>query len=332
VSEPWPDRKRILDLMWEFAGPTVVGAAAELDLWTAMGRDALSAEEVAERLGSDLRATTMVLDAVAAIRFLAKQGDRYSVPDELFPLLSEESPENILSMIRHLSNVRRNWSQLAWVAKAGIPAPRCASIRGPAADRDAFIAAMHAISGPLADGLVAQLAPPSFKHLLDVGGASGTWTLAFLRAVPEARATIFDLPDAIGQARGRLATSEFADRVTLVAGDYFLDDLPGRADFAWLSAIVHQHSRRHNRALFAKVYAALEHGGRIAIRDMVMEPSRIEPVAGALFAINMLTATETGGTFTFDELAEDLAAAGFVGPALRVKDRGMSSVVEATKK
>jgi SAM-dependent methyltransferase len=85
--------------------------------------------------------------------------------------------------------------------------------------------------------------------------------------------------------------------VTLAAGDFYVDDLPAGADFAWVSAICHQHSRRHNRELFAKVYRALAPGGRIAIRDVVMEPCRTQPRDGALFAINMLVNTDTGGTF-----------------------------------
>ena len=190
---------------------------------------------------------------------------------------------------------------------------------------------MHSYSGPLADDLVARLGPPKFEHLLDVGGASGTWTLAFLRAVPGARATVFDLPDAIVQARERIAGTEFADRIELVGGDFYTDDLPRGADFAWVSAIVHQHGREHNRRLFAKVHAALEPGARIAVRDVVMEPCRTRPPMGALFAINMLVNTESGGTFTFDELAEDLRTAGFRDPELTIPSVEMSAVVSATK-
>ena len=120
-----------------------------------------------------------------------------------------------------------------------------------------------------------------------MGGASGTWTLAFLRAVPGATATIFDLPDAIEQAHSRLIGTEFESRVTLAAGDFYVDNLPAGADFAWVSAICHQHSRRHNRELFAKVYQALAPSGRIAIRDIVMEPCHTQPRDGALFAINI---------------------------------------------
>ena len=72
-------------------------------------------------------------------------------------------------------------------------------------------------------------------------------------------------------------------------------------------------------------------GGRIAIRDVVMEPDRTKPLDGALFAINMLVNTNTGGTFTFEEYAEDLRAAGFEESRLQVKHEAMNSVVVARK-
>ena len=331
MSEPQPNRQQILDLMGAFRPACVIGAAAELDLWTALGGQSLTAAQVAEKLGCDLRATAMLLDAVAALGLLEKHDGRYSVAAELRGWLVEGSAETVLPMLQHMMSILRGWSQLAWVAKAGMPAPRQPSIRGPVADRASFIAAMHAISGPMADDLVRRLGPPKFRRLLDVGGASGTWTLAFLRAVPQAAATIFDLPDAIEQARGRISGTEFAKRITLTAGDFYADPLPGGADFAWVSAICHQHSRRHNRELFAKVQKALVPGGRIALRDVVMEPCRTRPSKGALFAINMLVNTESGGTYTFEEYADDLRAAGFDDPQLAVKHEAMNSVVVAVK-
>ncbi len=331
MSEPRPNRQQILELMSGYRAACVIGAAAELDVWGVLGEHSLTAGQLANRLGCDLRAVSMLLDAVAALDLLAKQEERYSVPPELRNWLVESDPQSVLPMLRHMANILRDWSHLAWTVKAGVPAPRQASIRGAAADRASFLAAMHSISGPMADDLVARLGPPRLRHLLDVGGASGTWSLAFLRALPGATATIFDLPDAIEQARERLTGTEFERRVTLVAGDFYLDELPVGADFAWVSAICHQHSRRHNRELFAKVYKALAPGGRIALRDMVMEPDHVSPREGALFAINMLVETDSGGTFTLAEYAEDLQAAGFENPQLAVKHEAMNSVVVASK-
>lgn len=331
TNHPRPNREQVLEMAAAFAPSCVLGAAAELDIFTVLGEEMLTADEVTSRLRSDLRASAMLLDAVTALGLLDKQDGRYSVPPELRPLLTMDTPESVLPMVLHRMNILRGWSQLAWVAKAGIPGPRQASIRGPAADREAFLAAMHTVSGPNADPLVARLLPLEFKRLLDVGGASGTWTIAFLKAVPGANATLFDLPDAIKQARDRFAGTEYAGRVTFVPGDFYTDRLPAGADFAWVSAIIHQHSRQHNRELFAKVFEALEPGGRIAIRDVVMEQDRTRPVEGALFAINMLVNTDEGGTFTFEEIAEDLRSAGFVEPELRVRSEDMNSVVIARK-
>ncbi len=332
ANKAWPTREQILELAAGFRGACVLGAAAELDVFTLVGDQQRSADEVADRLRSDRRATQMLLDALAALRLLAKESDRYSVPPELLPLLADGTPGSVLPMVRHNMNILRNWSQLAWVVKAGIPGPRQASIRGFEADRAAFIAAMHVVSGPIADDLVGRLGPLEIKHLLDVGGASGTWTLAFLRARPAARATIFDLPDAIQQARDRFARTEFAGRVAFASGDFYRDELPRGSDFAWVSAIIHQHSREDSRELFGKVFRALEPGGWIGIRDVVMEPCRTRPVFGAMFAINMLVATERGGTYTFSEIADDLAAAGFSDAQQPVRADDMTSVVVARKR
>ncbi len=179
--------------------------------------------------------------------------------------------------------------------------------------------------------MVAELGPPQFRHLLDVGGATGTWTLAFLRAVPEAQARLFDLPDAKPLVEARLAQTPLGNRIRFVGGDFYRDPLPTGADFAWLSAIAHQNSRQQNRELFTKVWTALEAGGRIGIRDVVMEPCRTRPVQGARFAVNMLVHTKGGGTYTFQEFAEDLQSAGFRNPQWVIRREDMNSVILAEK-
>ena len=331
MNPPTPSRDQLLEMAAQFRVSCVLGAAAELDLFAAIGAQSLGAEELSKKIRADLRATRMLADALTALGLLEKQSDdSYAVPAELRPLLTN-GPKSILPMVLHNMNLVRAWSKLAVAVRMGKPPEREPSIRGADGDRAAFIAAMHSISMAIADNLVARLGPPQFTHLLDVGGASGTWTLAFLRAVPGAKATLFDLPDAIAQAQQRLAGSEFAPRAKLVTGDFYADPLPSGADYAWVSAIIHQHSREETRALFAKVYAALVPGGRIGVRDVVMQPDRTRPVFGALFAINMLVNTERGGTYTFDEIAEDLRSAGFGEPRVAVSADDMTAVVEATK-
>ncbi|MEK7993161.1 MAG: methyltransferase, partial [Planctomycetota bacterium] len=306
-------------------------AGVALDVFTSLHEKPATARALASGLDTDPRATAILLDALAALGFLVKQSDLYSVPEDLAQLLSERSAENVLPMARHQANCLRRWAELPVVARTGKRPEPTASIRGEAADQADFIGAMHNISKPIADEVVSRLQPLKFRHLLDIGGGPATWTIAFLRAVPGARATLFDLPAVTSMARERLAEAGLLDRVTLVGGDFYTDDLPAGADLAWLGAICHQNSRQQNRALFAKAHAALDDGGVVVIRDVVMEPSRIEPAGGALFAVNMLTATEAGGTYTFDEYSEDLRQAGFGKAILVHRDEFMSSLIRARK-
>jgi predicted O-methyltransferase YrrM len=321
----------ILTLGRSFQGAAVLAAAADLEVFEHLSSNPKQAAELARILGCDLRGLTVLLDALAALGLLQKSGDAYALPPGLDAVMTSDGSQSVLAMAQHQANCLRNWAQLASAVKTGRPAQRIPSVRGEAADQAAFIGGMHNISAPDASQVIQALQPLEFKRLLDIGGASGTWTMAFLRACPAGKATLFDLPHVIPMARQRFAAAGLTERVQLVAGDFTTDPLPAGADLVWVSAIVHQNSRTQNRLLFAKVFAALVPGGRIAIRDILMDESRTGPVAGALFAVNMLVATEGGGTFTFKELREDMESAGFVDASVLREDEAMNSVVAANK-
>ncbi|UCG16415.1 MAG: hypothetical protein JSV19_14075 [Phycisphaerales bacterium] len=332
MAKSWT-RDELLALMRAYQPACVVAAAAELDVFTGLSGGPMTAAALASALGADVRGVTVLLDALAAMDLLDKHDGTYTTPPTLSDLLTETgSGSTVLAMVRHQANCLRRWGQLAQVTRAGKPAERTPSIRGEAADQASFIGAMHDVSGPVAGALVTALGTPRFRRLLDVGGASGTWTIAFLQAVPDATADLFDLPDVIPLARRRIGDAGLTDRVTFGAGDFTVDALPAGADFAWISAIVHQNSRQENRDLFAKVRSALVAGGQIMIRDIVMDESRTRPAAGAMFAVNMLVATQGGGTYTFAELREDLTHAGFADVTLLRHDEWMDSIIRATKR
>lgn len=323
--------ERVMELARTYQEACVLAAAVDLDIFTHLADRGATPDELAATLGCDARATRFVLDALTALELLEKIGQLYRTPAQLAPLVTSGSPGSVLPMLQHQANCLRRWAQLPWVVKTGQPAERTGSIRGDEADRTAFLEAMNCVSAPLLPELIAALQPLRFSHLLDVGGATGTWTIAFLRAVPTATATIFDLPDALPLAKRRLLAEGLGNRVHLVGGDFYEDPLPKGADFAWLGAIIHQNSRAQNRALYTNVYEALAPGGQVVIRDIVMDPTHTRPVTGAMFAINMLVATEGGGTYSLDEMSADLSDAGFAAVELVRHGKGMDSLVRATK-
>lgn len=322
---------KVAETIRSFQSACVLGAAADLDIFSVLNDNPMAADELADYIKSDLRATTTLLDALTSMEILIKQDDIYSVPEDAAALLCESSPMNILPEVRHLANCHRRWIQLAQVVKSGKSAERTPSIRGPEADLASFIGAMHNVNESSADDVISKLDQLQFKHLLDIGGASGTWTIAFLKAFPNAHATLFDLPDVIPLAQRRIGEAGLSNKVTLAAGDFYTDELPEGADLAWLSAISHQNSRNQNRELFSKVYKALTDNATLVIRDIVMDTSHTSPQSGALFAVNMLVSTEQGGTYSFEEYSKDLHKAGFTNSKLVYRDRHMNSLIRAKK-
>ncbi len=313
----------LLALARGFQESRVLLTGAELDLFTLVSKESLDAEAIARRIKAEPRATAVLLDALAAMEILEKRDGHYRTAPAA-ACLSAETPDSIHPMLLHAAALWARWTTLTRRV-GGTPLPE----RHPDESLRAFIGAMHVIGAPQADRIVAAAGATGARNLLDVGGGPATYTAAFLRAEPALVATLFDLPPVIEIARERLAKAGLAARVTLVPGDFEKDDLPPGHDLAWLSAIIHQNSPSQNEALFRRIFHALVPGGRLVLRDHVMEPDRTRPRAGALFAVNMLVGTSGGGTYTFDEIREGLTRAGFSRVGLVRSGERMDALVEA---
>lgn len=330
MARQWT-RDSLLSMSRFYQRSCLLNTAAQTGLFDAIADKPLNALEAADAIQADRRATTALLDALVAIELLDKDGDQYSMSPDLADLLTIDGKQSIAAMLRFQGNNLRRWAQLDHVVKSGTPQPTSPSIHGEQCDEESFIEAMNDVNRNSAPAIVAELASIRFTKLLDIGGASGTWAIEFLKHHPEATATIFDLPHVIPMAQQRLAAGGFGLRISLAPGDFYSDPLPPNHDLAWISAIIHQNSRAQNRDLFRKTFAALEPAGRVLIRDLVMDESRTTPRAGALFAIMMLLGTEAGGTYTFNEMRQDLESAGFVDVELIREHDWMDSIVSATK-
>ncbi len=322
----------ILDQARAFMGSRILLTAGELDLFTTLSRQPATATEVAASLGGDERAVRTILDAVTALGYLEKSDGVYRCAEGIAELLSADSEESVLPMVLHMVGGYRSWGRLTQKAR-GVSGDQDGPFVGfdEPARLKAFIGAMHVVSRERARHVAEAVAPRDDERMLDVGGASGSYVMAFLERAPGMVATLFDRPAVVEMARQRLGDSGLLDRVTLVPGDFYVDELPGGHNLALVSAIIHQNSYEQNVDLFGKVFRALEPGGRVLVRDHVLDPDRATPAAGAVFAINMLVNTEGGGCYTFDEIREGLEEAGFIEVRLLQRDQVMDGLVEARR-
>jgi cyclopropane fatty-acyl-phospholipid synthase-like methyltransferase len=211
----------------------------------------------------------------------------------------------------HTVHLWPRWSTLTESVRTGTSvAARQTEARGEEWT-SAFIAAMHRNATERASLVVEAVGAAPVRRMLDLGGGSGAYSIAFARAHPGLRAEILDLATVVPIARGHIERAGLAERVTARAGNLGDPSYGQGFDLVFVSAICHMLGADENLALLRKSFQALEPGGRILIQDFILERDKTAPRHAALFALNMLVGTEKGSSYSEDEYADWLRETGF---------------------
>lgn len=173
--------QELLALSRNFMECRILLTAAEIDIFDCL-TDPATSGDLAARQGWQERPLTVLLDALAAMGLVVKENGRYRTRPDLLPFLRLDSPGTVLPMVRHAATIWNNWSNLTRIVTETGAARRPGGIFENSEDRKAFIGAMHVVAQKRAPQLVDIIHVGSARRLLDVGGASGTYTIAFLEA------------------------------------------------------------------------------------------------------------------------------------------------------
>lgn len=280
----------------------------ELDVFTILDSKGKTPDQVAAEAGCSPRATDRLMRALSALGLLETDGERFSNTEASRRLLSRNSPE-CMSGLDHTAHTFQRWAALTRAVRTG-EKPEKKPWEEEESAR-AFIEAMHARAKGHADDL-ARLAWEEGTHrVLDVGGGSGVYSMAFCRQAEGVLCTVFDLPEVTPLTREYVEREGYGRCIDAVEGNILEDIFPKGYDLVFISAIIHMFSPAQNRLLVAKAREALVPGGRVAVQDFVMDEDRLSPVRGTLFALNMLVGTDEGDTYTDSEIRSWLKDAGF---------------------
>jgi len=301
--------EELAERMRAFQESRAILTALELDVFAAVGGGA-GAEEVAARLKTHPRATEMLLNALAAMALLAKREGRfYNTPITARHFTADAPYPSRLGAL-HTAHLWTTWSNLTESVRTGTSIAE--ERRGPGWT-EPFIAAMHHNATERAGVVVRAVGAESVARMLDVGGGSGAYSIAFAKANPKLRAEIVDLAAVGPIAQGHIGEAGVADRVRVRTGDLRTDRFGAGYDLVFVSAICHMLSEDENRDLFRRCHEALEPGGRLVVQDFILEPDKTAPRFAALFALNMLVGTRAGSSYSEPEYAAWLGEAGFDG-------------------
>ena len=183
-----------------------------LKIFSELAAGRLSAPETAARIGSDPRATGLLMDALAAMGLLLKTADAYENSPEAQRFLVESSDDYMGHIILHHHHLVDGWAQLDQSVRSGEPVQKRSY--GAEIERQSFIMGMFNLSMQIAPQIGAQIDLGGRKRLLDLGGGPGTHAVHFCMNNPGLRALIFDRPTTEPFARQTIARFELQARIS----------------------------------------------------------------------------------------------------------------------
>jgi len=297
--------EELLETVRGFWTSRVLLTALELDIFNAVGNGS-SASEVAHRAATDAHATATLLDALVSMGLLTKQNGTFHNTPVSGRFLTRNSADDARAGLLHHANLWERWSHLTERLRKGANPPRTHT---PEATQ-AFIAAMDRNSRERT-GAVLRAVGDGVGRMLDLGGGSAAYSIAFAKAFPQLEAVVLEVPEVVDITSKYVRDAGLAQRIKVQAGDMLSSPLGEGYDLVLVSAIAHMFSPAQNQRLFQRVHAALAPNGRIVIQDFILDSSRTRPKFAALFAINMLVSTDGGSCYTEQEYSDWLQNSGF---------------------
>ncbi len=299
----------LLELSGYYWKTCTLHAAVKLDIFTAIGDDAMTAKMIAERIGADTDAADRLLNALAAMDLLVKKDDTFLNVDAAGRFLRKDSKSYLGFMILHHHHLMTSWSKLDQVVLSGTPT-RIRSSFGDESVREAFLMGMFNNAMLQAPGLVKTLDLSENRNLLDMGGGPGTYAIHFCMQNPLLKAVVFDLPTTQPYAEKTISKFGLSERISFMAGNYVTQPLQGRYDAVWLSHILHGEGPAVCQNMIQKAAGALEPGGILLIHDFILDDTKDGPLFATLFSMNMLIGTPKGRSYVQQELIDMMTQAG----------------------
>ena len=303
----------------------LTAAVAHFQLFGRLAARPMSLEELRTELGLAERPAVVLLTALRALGLLTRDvagrftltelAREHLVPGAAFDVsgyvgMAADSPGVCALLERLRTNrppgARPEESGAAFIYREGI---HSAMDQEDSARRLTMALAGRARN--VAPVLAERLPLAGARWLLDVGGGTGLYSIAWLQRHPELRAVVWDRAEVLKVAGEMAAAHGVADRLECRAGDMFRDPVPCTPDVVLLSNVLHDWDVPECRALVQRCGAALPPGGRLLIHDVFLNDVLDGPLPIALYSAALFSLTE-GRAYSAAEYRTWLTEAGLI--------------------
>lgn len=314
-----PNPAPLMRLALAYRSSMVLFAAVELEIFTHLGAGAMSAARLAGVCAAKVEPTRMLLDACTAEGLLTRTGDLYENSPLVDAYLVKGRPAYIAHGLKFAEDLYPAWGGLADMVKTGRPTIPHDQMLGDDKEKTrAFVYAMHERARGISSVLPHGADFSGRRHLLDVGGGPGTYSITLVRRTPGLMSTVLDLPGVLEVTREIVADAGCADRITLLPGNYLTSSYGTGYDAALLSGMMHRETADNCRLLLSKTFDATVAGALVVVSDVFFDSDeKNSPPFATYFALNMMLMADHGSAHANTEMAAWMRDAGFRSVEIR---------------
>lgn len=303
-----------------YGSELLTAAVCHFNVLGLLSREAMDFETLRGAIGLQKRSAVVLVTALRAMGLIRTDAEgklalttlarQHLVPGHTYDIgdyigLSATAP-GVLEMVERLRSGRPRQNDGAGVAFIYRDGTACAMESTEQARH--FTLALAGRARNVAPVLAEKVPLVSARTLLDLGGGTGIYSIAFLKRNPHLAATVLDRPEVLRIAEEFRTRYQVENRLDLVAGDMLTDDLP-KSDVILLSNVLHDWDEEQCADLVARCAAALKPGGRILVHDVFLSDALDGPLPVALYSAALFTLTE-GRAYSVAEYRTWLEAAG----------------------
>jgi ubiquinone/menaquinone biosynthesis C-methylase UbiE len=296
-TDPLKQLQHVRDIMFAFQKSRTLFTACELDIFTILGDELISAESVAKKINAEVRSTDRLLCALVALELVEKIGNEYRNSEIGAKHLSKNSPE-YLGDLAHFSTLWDRWGDLTYAVKYDTPRDYQSLDEKSDDFVRAYAESAHWKATVEAPSTVAKFDLKGVNNVLDLGGGKGHYSVELLKRKPTLKCTVMDNPKIANLAHEYIDSLNLSDKINVKAGDLMSSDIGSGYDLVLISNVIHSYSIWDNVKLLQKVYEALNKKGIVVINEVIINDQRTSPQSSAIFSLNMLVNTLDGDSYT----------------------------------
>ena len=327
--------ERLMELSFAYAPPLIISAAVNNKVFDSLEAGAKTPDQIAGKNGASARALRILMNALVGLDLLKKdkQG-KYSLAPESAAFLLSNKPGTHAGFFGTIApQLISRWLQLSDIVRAGRPAVAVNQETEGTEFFSQLVENIIPMSYPPAQTLGDHLKVSKDTNevrVLDLAAGSGIWGIALAEKSPRVRVTAVDWSGMIPTTKRITQKFGVSDRFNYIEGDILEANFGSGYDIATLGHILHSEGEERSRQLLKKTFSALKSGGIIAVAEWLVNDKRTEPTHSLMFAVQMLVNTDTGETFSFNEIKSWLEDAGF-RKVRKLEAPGPSPLILATR-